>query len=167
MPNKADRTSILELAIEEQRRDYDTLDKMYETARAKNITFLAAAFALLGFLYATVPENAKTLKDKLFIPDEAYGVVIYAIGLALFLSAIACLLIALESKNWSTAYENEQDDSVEKDYEYYLKYMRKRYLKCSTNNTSSYRKKQFWLDLCYKPLLAGAIILVVIKIFGD
>lgn len=163
--DKEDKIKSLELEIEEQRRDYDSLDKMYESARAKNYTLLAAAFTLLGFLYGTSPQE-HTLRLKLFIPKESYGVVVYAVAASLFLFALILLLFATKANKWSTAYDNNQEDSVKSTYEGYLKYMKKRYLYCSGVNGNSYSRKQFLLDMSYMPLLVGGILLVVLKIFS-
>jgi hypothetical protein len=81
MATKPDRIRALELAIEEQRRDYDCLNGLYDHAKVKNFTFLAAALALLGYLYTGSSNGTESLEDKLFIPDEPYGVILYAFGL--------------------------------------------------------------------------------------
>lgn len=156
----------LELQLEEQRRDHDCIERLYESAKVRNITYLAAGLALLGYLYASTPESAVTLKDKLFIPDESYGVIIYALSLAIYLFALAVLLFALRPMSWSTAHDDEQEDCVTKDYVHYLKYMRRRYLRASKINTSSYGKKQAFLNLAFPPLVLGAILLLLLKTFG-
>jgi hypothetical protein len=164
MATKAERIRILELGLEEQRRDYDVLNAAYETARVKNITFLAAALALLAFLYAN--NKGSTLREKLFIPHESYGVIIYALSFGTFVFSVAVLLMALKPQRWSTAFENNQEDSVAQDHEEYLVYMKRRYIACSNVNSGSYAKKQGLLDLSLIPLIAGGIILLVLKTFG-
>ena len=164
--NKQDRVKSLELALAEQRRDWDALNQAYEAAKRKNITFLAAAFALLGYLYASNIQPHESLKDKLFIPSEPYGVIIYALGAGLYLFAIAALMFALRSRSWSTAYENDQEDSRFDDYEKYLQYMQKRYLQCSHNNLSSYNAKYSLLEMSFLPLVLGGTLLLILKIFA-
>jgi hypothetical protein len=51
MTDEEHQIKSLELAIEEQRRDYDTVDSMYEAIRAKNYSLIAVAFGLLTYLY--------------------------------------------------------------------------------------------------------------------
>jgi len=160
------RMRSLELGIEEQRRDHEVFNTLYAQAKTKNFTFLAAALALLGFLYGATPEGAKTLSEKLFIPQEPYGVIIYFLSLAAFLGSIGALLYALRAQPWSTAYDNNQEDCIADDYERYLEYMKKCYLASSAINMSSYKRKQNMLDMTFMPLLAGGILLLVLKTFG-
>ena len=162
---KENRIKSLELAVVEQRRDWDALNQAYESAKRKNISFLAAAFALLGYLYGSNIQPHKSIRERLFIPHEAYGIIIYGLAAALYLFAIAALMMALRSNGWLTAYENEQEDELLEDYEKYLKYMQKRCLKCSDNNLSSYNAKYSWLEMSFLPLLLGGILLLVLKIF--
>lgn len=163
--NTKDRIKILELEIEEQRRDYDVLKEAYESAKVKNITFLAAGLALLTYLYAST--SGSNLREKLFIPKEAYGVIIYGASAAMFLFALAMLLYALKTRRWSTAYDNNQEEMVSAHgYEYYLQYMKRRYLSVYSNNSATYKAKQTLLDMSFIPLVSGGIILVVLKTFG-
>lgn len=68
--NREEKIRSLELAVVEQRRDYDVLEKLYERAKVKNITFLAAGLTLLAFLYSTVPDGRASFAHKLFLPKE-------------------------------------------------------------------------------------------------
>lgn len=162
--DKKERIKCLELAIEEQRRDYDVLHSLHEGVKVKNITFLAAALALLGYLYTG---NKGNLKEKLFIPSQAYGVVFYVAGALLLLGAVAGLITALVRIHpWQTAYDNEQEDDIMNNYEKYLRYMKKRYLKVSRNNGSSYENRRKLLNNSFWALLVGGTILLLIKTFG-
>jgi len=163
-----DRVCSLKLRLEEERRDLDMLNEMYRTIKVKNITFLAAALALLGYLYTSTPEGGSSanLKDKLFIPDEPYGVIIYAFSLGVFLISIAILLFALKPRTWSTPHDEEQEECVSEDYERYLEYMHRRSLRCIKINSSSYSKVQALLDISFLPLVLGGIMLLILKTFG-
>jgi hypothetical protein len=161
-----ERMRSLELGLEEQRRDHEVFSTLYAQAKTKNITFLAAALALLGFLYGTTPENANTLAEKLFIPQEPYGVIIYFLSLTAFLLSIGVLLFALRPQPWGTAYDNNQEDCIADDYERYLEYMKKCYLDASAMNIASYRRKQNLLNIAFMPLLTGGILLLLLKTFG-
>lgn len=159
------KIKCLELTIEEQRRDHDFLDRAYGRVNTKIITFLAATLGLLGYLYVS-DSSAKSLKDKMFIPDEAYGVVIYAVAFGLFLTGIAALLYALRPGKWSTAYEVDYvDPNNNCNYEHHLQYMKNRYDKCAQTNGASYVKKQKLLDFSFIPLLLGGILLLILKTF--
>jgi len=163
---RKDRIQSLELGLEEQRRDHEVFNTLYTQVKTKNFTFLAAALALLGFLYGTTPANASTLAEKLFIPQEPYGVIIYSLSLAAFLFAIGVLLFALRPQPWSTAYDNNQEDCIADDYERYLEYMKKCYLQASAMNMDSYKRKQNMLDISFVPLLVGGILLLLLRTFG-
>jgi len=154
----------LELAIEEQRRDYDVLHSLHEGVKIKNITFLAAALGLLGYLYTG---NTGDLKHKLFIPNQPYGVVFYVAGILFLLAAVGGFLVALiRIHPWQTAFDDEQEDDLMKDYEKYLTYMKNRYLKVSKNNGRSYEKRRYLLNNSFTAMLIGATILLLIKTFG-
>ncbi|MDB5185996.1 MAG: hypothetical protein JWL85_519 [Candidatus Saccharibacteria bacterium] len=163
---REERIRSLELALEEQRRDHEVFARLYEEAKTKNFTFLAAALALLGFLYGVTPDTAHTLAEKLFIPKEPYGVIIYFLSLAAFLGSIGALLFALKPLPWSTSYDNDQEEDLIKDYEGYLQYMKKCYLRASHINIKSYSKKQIMLNMSFIPLLVGGILLLLLKTFG-
>lgn len=165
MATKPDSVRILELKIVEQRNDYDFLTKAYESAKVKNISFLAAGLALLGYLYTTTGDGS--LKKKLFIPDQPYGVIIYAMSAFLFLAALTALLYALRPRRWSTAYDDKQEEILAKQgYEFYLDYMSRRYEAISKTNGASYKAKQVLLDMSLLPLVIGGILLLVLKTFG-
>lgn len=166
MTARQERISALELAIEEQRRDWDALNQAYEYAKSKNITFLAAAFALLGYLYATNLKPDESLRAKLFIPHEPYGIVIYALSAGIYLFGILALMFALRPRSWSTAYDNNQEEILLNDYEGYLRYMRKRYLHCYGINIDSYNAKYSLIERAFLPLILGGIMLLVLKIFA-
>lgn len=164
--DETNRVQSLELALIEQRRDHDTLEQLYDGAKLRNITYLAAGLAVLGFLYGNSTDKKITLAEKLFIPKEPYGVIMYFISLALFLFALCTLLFALKPQKWSTAYDDEQEDCMTDDYERYLKYMSKRYKRASRINGGSYARKQALLEMSFLPLIAGGILLLLLKTFG-
>lgn len=163
---KDDKILALELALEEQRKDYDILHGLHEAVKIRVITFLAAALGLLAYLYTTDGKGT-SLKDRLFVPDEPYGVIFYAFGLLLLLSSVATLMVALiKTREWHTAYDNSQEEGLLEDYEKYLQYMRNRYLKISRINGSGYEKRRYLLSISFLPLVIGATILLLLKTFG-
>lgn len=155
----------LELALTEQRRDYDILHSLHEAVKIRNITFLAAAFGVLAYLYAG--NSGGDLKEKLFIPGQPYGVILYSAGLLLLLAAVAGFMVALiKNRAWHTAYDNEQEEDLLKDYVKYLRYMKKRYSKVSKINGDCYEKRRYLLNNSFIALILGATILVLLKTFG-
>jgi len=154
----------LELALEEQRRDYDIVHSLHEAIKIKNVTFLAAALGLLGYLYTGT--NGK-LKEKLFIPNQSYGVIFYVTGVFLLLGAIGGFMVVLiKNRAWHTAYDNDQEEDMLNDYEKYLRYMRKRYLKVSKINVDCYEKRRYLLNNAFMAMILGVTILLLLKTFG-
>lgn len=170
MPVNKAKIASLELLIDEQRRDFDTVSRLYETTSAKNYSLIALALGLMGYLYAFQQPNtdgkSSDLMQKLFIPSEAYGIIIYAISLMLIVVAIALLIAALKSRKWSTAYEDAYDKSNMNDYETYLEYMSHRYKIALATNANSLNKKQFFVESALWPLIIGGILLLLLKTFG-
>lgn len=76
--NEDDRA--LHLIIEEQRRDYDYLLKIYDRAGAKNNVLLAAGYGIVVYLYSKCPNptdgRSVGIVDRLFVPAQDYGLVI-------------------------------------------------------------------------------------------
>lgn len=160
-----DRIRSLELAIEEQRRDYDFLQNLQSDVKIKTITFLGASLGLLGYLYTTAERGS--IQQRLFIPNQIYGMIFYAFGLVMLLAAVTLLMIALyKNHSWQTAYDNNQEDSYLDNYQSYLEYMSKRYLKISINNSKTYEQRRQLLNLSFMPMVLGSIILLLLKTFG-
>jgi|GEM_PF-3274186 len=161
-----DKIKSLNLALEEQRRDYDVLHSLHEAIKIKNLTFLATAFGLLGYLYAA-NNGSKNLKKKLFIPDQAYGDIIYVAGILLLLGAIAGFIVVLtKNRVWKTAFQNDQEDKLMDNYQEYLTYMHKRYKHISKVNGECYEKRRYLLNISFMAMILGGSILVTIKTFG-
>jgi hypothetical protein len=161
--NQEERIKSLELAIDEQRRDWDSLSASYETARLKNVTLLGAAFAFSTYLYSA-NDPKRSLRERLFYPYHWYWDTLYIIAFVALISAIILLLFALKPQTWSTAYDDEQDDSSMNSYPSYLEYMHKRYLRSSGINRTSYTNRQELLDTAFPLLIGGGIMLLVIRI---
>ncbi len=160
-----DKVRALELALQEQRKDYDILHGMHEGLKIRNITFLAAALGLLGYLYTGTEKGS--LKERLFLPDEPYGVIFYASGLLLLLGSIAALMVAMaKNRIWSTAYDDDQEEHLLDSYKGYLIYMIKRYLKISRSNGSCYEHRRYLISISFIPMVLGATILILLKTFG-
>ena len=148
----------LETMIEELRRMNDWVDHAYQRVKTKTLTFLGGGLAVLTFLYS----NGET-----FIPTETYGRIFYFCGLGAVLGAIIMLFAALLPRMWEFSIESKDIDTVEK-YSgvEYLKYVKDRLFLTYRTNIETYDKNQRLLNRSFYPLVFGAIILVVLKIFG-
>jgi len=157
-------TDGLNLIIEEQRRDYDYLLKIYERAGAKENVLLTAAFAILAYLYYTPPIEGKVgIVERLFVPMQDYGLVIYVIAAGFFFFGLFKLMLNVFGDNvWETAYETNKADYPSDKYAT-AKYVKERYDTAHKINLNSYIKRKINLRLCFYCILISAIILIVIK----
>lgn len=156
---KVPSVEVLRIAIDEQRRVYDEISNSKHAVAVKTITLAGAGLALLTYLYAD---------GNLFIPDEQYGKIFYFVGALLTLSAISMLLFATKPLGkWMVPTENTRlKELAERDERKYLEYVSKSYTDCFDHNLKHYHHKQRLMNYAFYPLVFGAIILVVIKIFG-
>lgn len=161
-----DRKAMLIIAIEELRRTYDWVDGAFTRMRTKTLAFVGGGLAALTFLYA----DADT-----FIPKQTYGKIFYFIGLGLLLAGLITLLVVLlkpVSKEFSI--EDKDIEAIHfpspKDFlaseEAYLLYVKERYFTAYKFNLGVYAYCCKWQTRAFLPLLTGAIILAVLKIFG-
>ncbi len=156
----------VELALDEQRRDYDILHGLHEANKIKNITFLAAALGILAYLYTG--KEAGDIEQRLFIPSEPYGVVFYVVGISLLLGAVTGFMIVLiKNRKWHTAYEDSQEESLMNDYKRYLLHTHGRYLTVSKNNGRCYEARRYLLNNSFMAMILGATILLLIKTLED
>lgn len=149
---------VIELAIDELRRIYDSLNHNYDQVKIKILTFLGGGFALLSFLYAG---------GDLFIPNEPHGRIFYFAGLALILTAMVILFYALRPCTWYFPTEFKDLRKLDyKDKNSFLLYVKEEYLDSLIRNGESYELKQRLLNTATYQLIIGAIILVVLNQFG-
>lgn len=172
MPTKSPRTPAkktmtekeesLRIIIDEQRRDYDYLLHIYNRMRATESILLTATFGILAYLYYAGDKNAGIM-ERLFVPSEDYGMVIYTIAAAFFTYGLLKLMMTVFGKNWwMTAYETSKEC-----YEYTtletLLYVKKRYDACAEFNGRKYSERKENLTNLFYYILISAIILIIIK----
>lgn len=146
------------MAIAEQRRVYDWMDKGYDQIRVKTLAFLGGGLAALTFLYS----NGDT-----FYPTVTYGKIFYLAGLGLTVVSLGIILAALKPKRWEFPTDKANLKKLNYNTEkQYLEYVRDRYLYCYKHNLKTYEAKQGMLDIAFLPLVFGVTILVVLKLFG-
>lgn len=157
----------IELIVEEQKRDYDYLLHIYNRMRATEGLLLTAAFGIVVYLYGGGSITEKTsLFDRLGVPHEAYGQVIYFAALGFFLYGTTKLMLNVFGKNpWMTAYEQPKTN-----YTYtalgVLQYVKDQYDECQQYNGGRYAKRKDELNILFYFILLSAIILIVIKTLG-
>lgn len=155
-----------ELIITEQHRDNDYMQKIYERAGSKENVLLAATFGIIAYLYSTPSGKGSGIIDRLSIPREDYGLVIYVIAAAFFLYGFFKLMFNVFGDNsWSTAYESNKQ-SYSNNPAKTAKYIKSRYDTIHSTNLASHIKRKRDLKICFFCILISAIILIVIKTLG-
>lgn len=149
---------VLLITIDELQRTMDWLDASYRNTKTKTLTFMGGGFALMTFLYAS---------GDLFFPPELYGRIIYVVGLALIIAALVILFLSMLPRRWE--FTTDYKDLCEMNFEdknHYLQYVKDNYMAAYKNNMYTYDRNNKLLTSSFYPLVIGAILLVVLKIFG-
>jgi hypothetical protein len=155
-----EQKEILKIAIEEQRRVCDWITHNYDNVRNKILALLGGGLAALTFLYAS--------DGGLFIPEEVYGKIFYFSGLFLTLMALSTLIAALRPMPWEFTIEDKElnkIDTVSSELEY-LQYTKEKHMEAYKLNIHTYEYKQRLFNFSLYPLVFGAMILTVIKLFS-
>lgn len=162
--NAKEEVESLKLLIEEQRRDYDYLQSIYDRTRATEGVLLTAAFGIVAYLYYNAPLGGKiSIAERLFIPAEDYGKVIYFIAAGFFVYGLFKLMLTVFGNNpWMTAYESAKTN-YSYDHLETLRYIKERYEACHQFNGDKYAKRKKELVFLFYCILVSAIILIVIK----
>lgn len=162
--NRQEHKESLRVVIEEQKRDYDYLKSIYDRTRATESILLTAAFGIIAYLYYTAPLGSKSsIAERLFIPTEDYGKVIYFIAAGFFAYGLFKLMLTVFGHNpWMTAYESTKTDYSHDELET-LQYVKGRYDICHAFNHDKYKKRKKQLIFLFYTILISAIILIVIK----
>jgi len=154
----------LRLVIEEQRRDNDYLQHIYNRMRATESILLTFAFGITAYLYSNPPDGEKVgIAKRLFVPTEDYGKVIYFMAAGFFLFGVIKLMLNVFGNNpWQTSYESYKE-VYNTEHEGVLKYIKKRYDTCQEYNSRAYAKRKNDLSFLFFCIVISAIILIVIK----
>lgn len=148
----------LETIISELQRVYDWLTAAYQQAKVRVLTFLGGGLAVMTFLYAD---------GDTFIPKETYGQIIYFGAVGLVIGSLLLLFTALLSRRWEFTLESRDLPKLEEKTRLeYLKYLKKQYISAYEANSRTYEIVHKYLNRAFLPLLSGAILLIVLKIFG-
>lgn len=159
-----EKVESLKLIVEEQNRDYDYLLHIYDRMRATESVLLTASFGVVAYLYYSAPlGNRTSIAQRLSVPSEDYGKVIYFIAFAFFGTAVIKLMMNVFGNNiWETAYEVPKEKYSHKPVET-LGYIKQRYDHCIVQNGIAYGKRKKELLILFYGILVSAIILIVTK----
>lgn len=148
---------INRIAIDELRRSYDSVQRAVDQLRIKTITFIAATFALMTYLYSD---------GNLFIPIELYGKIFYFMGLGATLTSIAIFLLQLRPHLWMLTTEIKELKNIKQSTEEdYLEYVKSEYIDCYVHNARTYEIKHKYFNIGFILLVFGAFTLLTIKTF--
>jgi hypothetical protein len=164
MATRTEKIESLKLIVEEQRIDYSYLLHIYNRTRATENILLTAAFGIIAYLYHPTSDGSRTsIAERLFLPAEDYGRVIYFIAAAFFFYAVLKLTLTVFGDNpWETAYETPKDNYTHRHVDT-LEYVKERYDTCQKINSKNYMDRKKQLVFLFYCILLSAIILIVIK----
>ena len=166
-----EKIEVLQATLVEQQRFHDELTHSFENIKNKIIVYIGAILTVLTFLYSGAIDTSKGVKERLFIPFELYGVVFYFFGLACNLYALFVLVRAMKMDIQWEVYTDiadrrivgSVDDNLTKVE--YLQEMVNGYEDASEKNLKSHKIKSVAIQNAFLPMIAGAIILVVLRFF--
>lgn len=164
-------TAVLRVALDEQRRFHEELTNSFDNIKSKIVVYIGAMLAVLTFLYSGALEETNTMRQRLFIPDELYGMIFYFFGLACLIYALFVLIRAMRTDTqWEVFSEtterrvigtiDEKLNEVE-----YLQEMVNGYETATGKNLQAHRINSNAIQNAFLPMIGGAIILVVLRFF--
>jgi hypothetical protein len=162
---------ILLVALDEQRRFHQELTNSFDNIKRKIVLYIGAILAVLTFLYSGALDETKTMRQRLFIPDELYGMIFYFFGLACLVYALFVLIRAMRTDTqwevFSDTTERRVVGSIDEklDEDEYLQEMVNGYETATGKNLQAHRIKSIALQNAFLPMIGGAIILVVLRFF--
>lgn len=172
MPTRDDTTvDILSTTLEEQRRFHDEITRSFDNMKSKIILYIGAILAVLTFLYSGALDAGKSMKERLFIPDELYGMLFYFFGVACLTFALFVLIRAMRINiQWEIFTETAErrviggiDRTMTR--EQYFQEMVDGYESATNKNLKAHGIKAVALKTAFSPMVGGAIILVVLRFF--
>lgn len=153
--------------IRQQERFHDELTAEKNRIKTKNYTYIAAIFTFFAFIYSSALNDSKPVQDRLFIPDELYGIIFYAAGLFFLMYALGKLIHGARPYGvWYVGYESEDAEAVEtmSEDDYMVK-LKNDNETAHERNIAQYNKHYIAVKDSFYPMVIGAIVLVVLRYF--
>lgn len=166
-----DATRILRIALEEQRLFHQELTGAFETQRNRIVYYIGAILAVLTFIYSGALDTSKSTQQKLFIPEELYGMLFYFFAVACIVYALFILVKGMHPNEKWTIFTDTTEQKVlggvdpkmsERDY---LQAMVDGYEQATNDNLRAHARKSQATRAAFFPMLIGAILLVVLRFF--
>lgn len=154
---------VLEIAVKEQRRAYDSLKTSFDKLGTKLIGLLGIGLGLLT--YITLSPVSRS--GNLFIPHQTFARLLYFAGLVIILWALSGLMRATRSANkWMSPTDAKNINNLtEKDDKKYLQYIIGRYSKSIENNLKIYNLKKQYLEISAYGIALGSLALISVRLF--
>jgi hypothetical protein len=160
MPTKSYKdNTVLEEALTELRLTYHRLDIANTQAKNKIFIMLGGGLGLMSYLYGG---------GDLFIPATVYGKIVYFIGFGLIMMSLYLLFRCVRKAFWHVPIEHDyhkmlDEHETKNDF---LNYITNEYVDALSKNIPKYELRQTYSDIAFFELIAGGILLLVIKNFG-
>lgn len=152
--------ALLERSIDELRRMNDELSDSYNRIKTLTITFIGGSLAFLSFFYGSGNGGS------LFIPDELYGQIIYALAVLFHGIGLSQLFLNTKPVIWHIPTDIKEHQALAFDsYAAFLQYCKEEYITTWNCNLKQHEKKQSTLHSSLTFLVISAIVLVIIKTF--
>lgn len=151
------RIEILRAAVDELRRLYDRLSNIYDGLKVKVLALIAGEVAIISFIF-----SGQSVK----IPEEPYGVIFFATGLAAMAVAFGLLLWVISTADWLVPHDTKESRLLHKRYkteEEFLEYLKDDYESCIDHCAGKIKKRSAVFNKTVLVLSSGVTILLVLK----
>jgi hypothetical protein len=150
---------LLRIAIDELRHLYDHVSNIYDQVRIKALAVLAGEIALVAFIFSG---------DSLAMPSTPYGMIFFFIGILLLLGAFGFAFWTISAVDWLIPGDPAKLKNLNQytDESALLAATRDEYTQAIEHCLPLVNKKTRKFNWCINTLVAGGIILLVIKFGG-
>ena len=107
-----EQIEILKSTLAEQQRFHDELTNSFDDTKNRIVVYIGAILAGLAFLYSGAIDTSKGVRERLFIPEELYGIIFYFFGLTCILYALFVLIRAMKMDTQWEVYTDTSDRRI-------------------------------------------------------
>ena len=107
-----EQIEILKSTLAEQQRFHDELTNSFDDTKNRIVVYIGAILAILTFLYSGAIDTSKGVRERLFIPEELYGIIFYFFGLTCILYALLVLVRAMKMDTQWEVYTDTSDRRI-------------------------------------------------------
>ena len=107
-----EQIEILKSTLAEQQRFHDELTNSFDDTKNRIVVYIGAILAILTFLYSGAIDTSKGVRERLFIPEELYGIIFYFFGLTCILYVFFVLVCAMKMDTQWEVYTDTSDRRI-------------------------------------------------------